>query len=122
MKIRRLLPLFVSASLFTALGMTSVSPVSAQPAPAPAAAKAKKAKGAKRMGALPKKMREKIEAKLGKPLTEDQASRLAVAHRERLDANKASMEKFNQEAAAITGLKMEDLTTLNKRPKAGAVQ
>ena len=116
MKNRRLIPLFVSATLFSALGFSAVSPVSAQPAAAKAG---RKGKGVKR-GGLPKRMMEKLEEKMGKPLTDDQKERLATAHKARLAANKAAQDKFNIEGAAITGLSVEDMKALNKRGPAKA--
>ncbi len=128
MKNRRLLPLFVCASVFSTLGFGALAPVSAQPAPVaapvPAPAKTgKKGKGAKRAGAkgLPKRMLMKVEEKMGKPLTEDQKTRLGAAYKSRMEANKVATDAFNKEAAAITGLSVEDVVALSKRGrKAGA--
>lgn len=118
MKNRRLIPLFVCASLFTTLGFGALSSASAQPAPNPATA-GKKARGGKRAGGkgLPKRMMLKIEEKMGKPLTDEQKTRLGAAAKIRAAAVKEAQEKFNQEASTITGLSVEDLKSLNKRDK-----
>ena len=115
MKNRRLIPLFVSASLFTALGFGALSPASAQPAPTGAqTGKAGRRAGGKGMS---KRMVAKIEEKMGKPLTVDQKTRLAAAAKIRATAVKDAQDKFNQEASTITGLSVEDLKSLGKRDK-----
>ncbi|PQV65512.1 hypothetical protein B1R32_101254 [Abditibacterium utsteinense] len=119
MKNRRLIPLFASASLCAALSFSALSPVSAQPAPTtPKVAKAgKKARGGKRRAGLPKRMMAKIEEKMGKPLTDDQKTRLGAAYKARMASVKAAQEKFNQEASTITGLSSEEMKSLNQRGK-----
>lgn len=123
MKNRRLLPLLASASLFSALGLSLLTPpASAQPDTAPKMGKrgGAKAKGGK--GKVPKKMMEKMETLLGKPLTEDQKTRLNTAYKARMEAQKAAQEKFADEAVAITGLTADQVKGLSKRgPGAGGM-
>ncbi len=116
MKNRRLLPLLVCASLFTALGSSVLVP-SAQAQPAAGAGKMNKkgrAKGGKK-GGLPKKMTAKIEEQMGKPLTEDQKMRLNTAYKARMEAQKAAQAKFADEVVTVTGLTADQVKDLNKR-------
>ena len=73
--------------------------------------------GAKRGGrkaGLPKKQLAKIEAALGKPLTDDQKKQLGDAAKERRDAVKAATDKFNDEVAKVTGLTLDQVKELSK--------
>ena len=124
MKIRRLLPVLLSASLFSGLGVALAPHALAQP-DAPVAAKAGKkgrAKGVKAVrGGLPKRMATKIEEQMGKPLTEDQRARLNTAYKARADARKTADAKYASEVEMVTGLTTEQVASLNKRgPAAGA--
>ena len=116
MKKHRLLPLLVGASLFSALGLGVVAPQSASAQPA-AAGKKGRAKATR--GGVPKKMMAKIEEQMGKPLTEDQKTRLNAAYKERAAAQKAAVAKFAEEVTAVTGLTAEQVAALNKRGPAG---
>lgn len=122
MKKRRLIPRFVSTTLFAVLGFGTLLPASAQTtttSTTTAATTGKKTKGGKRAGnkGLPKRMVAKLEEKTGKPLTDDQKARLGAAYKARTAAVRAAQEKFNQDAATITGLSLEDIQGLNKRGK-----
>ena len=112
MKNHRLIPLFVSAALFTALGTSAVCPALAQPAPAQAGKKRKKAKAP---------IMAKIEAKMGKPLTPAQRKQLIALNKIRMQAVKAATENFNRSAAKVTGLTAADMATITapkrKAPK-----
>lgn len=118
MKNRRLTPLLASASLFSALGLSALTSPSASAQPAPAPKMGKKgnmgrAKGAR--GKVPKKMLEKIETQMGKPLTEDQKTRLNAAYKARMEAQKTAQEKFADEVVAVTGLTADQVAELSKR-------
>ncbi len=117
----RSLPLLVRSGLFSALGLSLIVPSAfAQPNAAPKMGKKGGAKGGR--GKVPKKMMEKMETLMGKPLTEDQKTRLNTAYKARLDAQKAAQEKFADEAVGITGLTAEQVKGLNKRgPAAGTM-
>lgn len=123
MKKRRLMPRFVSTTLLAVLGFGTLLPASAQTTTAQtttaSATTGKKTRGSKRAGnkGLPKRMVAKLEEKTGKPLTDDQKARLGAAYKARTAAVKAAQEKFNQDAATITGLSLEDIQGLNKRGK-----
>lgn len=119
MKNRRLLPFLLSASLCSALSWSALTPsVLAQPNAT--TGKKGRAKGAKHAkGGVTPKMMAKIETALGKPLTEDQKSRLNAANKIRQESQKAAAAKFAAEVSNITGLSADQVKTLTKRgPKA----
>lgn len=118
MKKFRLVPLLASAGLVTALGFSSpLAPDALAQGAAAAPAKAKragKAKGAMRAPALTKRVLTGIEAKSGKALTDEQKTQLNAAHRTRQTAVEAAREKFLTDAAAITGLSVEEMREIEK--------
>jgi hypothetical protein len=118
MKNRRL-PLLVCASLVSALSLSAVSLPSASAQPA-AGKTGRKARAAGTRGGVPKRMMEKIEAQMGKPLTEDQKTRLNTAYRTRAAARKELDAKFAAEVGNVTGMTADQVKDLNKRgPRAG---
>lgn len=120
MKNRRLLPLLVGATLVSAFGLSSLPVASAQPGAPAKAGRKPRTKGMR--GGVPKKMMEKIETEMGKPLTAEQKDKLNAAYKARAEAQKAAVAKFNEEVATVTGLTADQVTALTKRgaPKARA--
>lgn len=124
MKNHRIMPLLVSATLFSSLGLSSLAPSALAQSDAAVAGKTRKktrTKGSKASkGNVSKKMLAKIEQQMGKPLTDDQKARLQVAYKTRIDAQKAAMATFSTEVGAITGLTEEQVKEVTKRgSKAG---
>lgn len=67
---------------------------------------------------MPKKLREALETKLGKPLTDDQVNQIMEATKAREDAIKAARDKYDADMAKITGLTVDDLHALAPQGRA----
>ena len=80
------------------------------------AAKGKRG-GRKAKGGLPPKTLAKIEAALGKPLTEEQKTQLGVASQDRRTALAAAQSKFDDDVARITGLPLATVQDMKKDAK-----
>jgi hypothetical protein len=114
MKNRRLFSALLGASLLAA----NLSSAIAQPAPGAATTarqgRAAKAKKAKRVTGVPKRLRDGIEAKLGKPLTEAQLTSISQASATRKAAVATARDKFIGDVAAATGLTVDDVSVIEK--------
>ncbi|RYX82343.1 hypothetical protein EON83_19800 [bacterium] len=106
--------LAVAASL-AVVGIFGASHVVVAQPGAGAGAGAGKKKGGKRGGLAPK-VQEKIETALGKPLTAEQKTELGTAAKEQRKAVADAQEKFDTEVARVTGLPIEKVRELKKKP------
>jgi hypothetical protein len=67
---------------------------------------------------IPRKMREALETKLGKPLTDDQITQIVDATKARDEALQAARDKYDADMAKITGLTVEDIKALAAQGRA----
>lgn len=81
------------------------------------AGKAGGRKGGKK--GLPAKVQEKIEAAMGKPLTDDQKKDLVAATKTQKDAVKDAQDKYDAEVVRITGLTLDQVHALKPTRKKG---
>ena len=119
-------PTWLSVAPALLLGLTLSGHAIAQPDTRPAKpAKAGKADKMGKMGKmgkkhtmlLPSKLKTGIEEKLGKPLTDEQNTKIGVAMQARAAAVKAASEKFMAELSGITGIAVADLDAMGKNKK-----
>jgi hypothetical protein len=113
MKNRRFTPMLIAAGLLSAMNFGSAFA-------APDAPPVHKPGKMGRRPAVPKRVIAAIEAKTGKPLTEDQKRQLGEATKARQAAIEAATEKYLADASAATGLSVEDLREITKPAKRGA--
>lgn len=134
MKKFRLVPLLACAGVSTALGFGSIFAPSALAQTDTTAAtttdaptkkgegKGKgKGKGTGKKGdmGVPARVLAAIEAKSGKPLTDEQKTQLNAAQKTRMDAVAAARDSYLSAAATITGLNVADLGDIEKGGKKG---
>ena len=117
MKNRRFTPMLIAAGLLSAINFGTAF---AQPETPTPPKTNKKAPRAPRKPAVPKRLLTAIEAKTGKPITDEQRLQLSEAVKARQEAMKAATETYLAAAAKITGLTIEELREVNKPANRGA--
>lgn len=128
----RLVPLLTCAGVSTALGFGSIFAPSAlaqtdttaattTDAPTKKGEGKGKGKGTGKKGdmGVPARVLAAIEAKSGKPLTDEQKTQLNAAQKTRMDAVAAARDSYLSAAATITGLNVADLGDIEKGGKKG---
>ena len=123
MKKTRFASLATCAALCGALGLGfALTPSAlAQPGAAPTTKKGKnQGKNKKtREPRISKRMVTAIEAKTGKPLTDQQKTQLNEAQKTRQTAVEAAHDRYLSDIATVTGLSVADVTEIEKSSKKG---